>query len=104
MGPQGQPVGSIATVPSEVDYIARLLWGKIYAGLISCPYSHAYRFMNKYREWIPKHPEFIIDPLTGADLHHTCTHGPKTAWGMDGWAPATGPSYLSLCLTTLRCS
>ena len=29
VGPQGQPIGSVATVPVEVDEIARTVWGKV---------------------------------------------------------------------------
>ena len=56
--PQGQAIGSFAPRQTEMDHIARAVGGKIYVGLIDCPYSHAYLYMSRYRDWIPRHPDF----------------------------------------------
>jgi len=47
VGPQGQPKGSIATHPDEVDDIVRKAWAKIYKGNVTDEAAHLAKFCNR---------------------------------------------------------
>ena len=51
-GPKGQPKGSIATAPGEVDEILRESLDKIYKGNTNNPEEKADEYMKKYTRYI----------------------------------------------------
>ena len=88
VGPQGQPAGTIATDPQEVDAILTRFNTRITDGNIpGDKRSHASSFMSKYKEHIFSSVPFSKPSWTGEFLHIICVEGPFTAGGMDGWSP-----------------
>ena len=53
-GPQGQPAGSLATSPTEVDEIVRTKWAEIYRGNVEDPDHLVDQFLNKYADYLPR--------------------------------------------------
>ena len=89
VGPDLQPVGSISTDPAEVDSIVTRIWTKIYDGNVSPAnvFMHMVTFFAEFICYVFCRTTFHLEPFSGADLFQACVHGPKTAGGMDGWAP-----------------
>ena len=86
-GPMGQPAGTTATNPLEVDSIIRRAYDHIYKGNVTDLKEHAKDFVSKYSYALFKRDEFDIDDITGDELHMACTTGPFTAGSMDGISP-----------------
>ena len=87
VGPQGQPKGSIATDPREVDSIFTRAWQAIYKGNVSNPMEHAGKFLDKYSKWLFSSDAFELGKLDPQDLMDVCVNGSMTAAGLDGWSP-----------------
>ena len=88
IGPKGEPKGSIATSPSEVDAILTRFNTRITDGNIEEDKRvHASKFMSKYKQYIFSSSTFSKPEWTGEFLHSICVEGPFTAGGMDGWSP-----------------
>ena len=91
-GPQGQPAGSVATSPKEVDAICREEYGKIYKGNVSDHETLVKEYRGKYdtkeSKFIYKAKRAKIDTITAEDLQTTARTTKETAGGLDQWAPA----------------
>ena len=91
-GPQGQPKGSVATSPKEIDAILRETYGKIYKGNVA---DHE-RLVQKYLEMFDAEGSRFIyhgkvatmTDLTAEDLRTTARKSRETAAGLDRWTPA----------------
>ena len=86
-GPMGQPPGSTATNPLEIDSIIRRAYDKIYKGNVKDLKAHAKDFISKYSDSLFRREEYLIDDMTGEELHMACITGPFTAGSMDGISP-----------------
>ena len=70
-GPNGEPKGSIATEPSEVDLIARTKWGRITRGNLKNEAANVRKFMQRYdkeQNVVYKSKPFKVAPITADDL------------------------------------
>ena len=81
-GPQGQPAGTIATSPNEVDQILRKTLGKIYQGNAANGEGKAQRYMEKHAKFIFKAKNASMEDLTAEDLKETaaCTGRRLCRW------------------------
>ena len=67
-GPKGQPEGTYATDPAEVDEIIRKAWGGIFRGNCDNPHKQAALFMQQYKEHVYGGEEQTDPPLTAAHM------------------------------------
>ena len=67
-GPQGEPVGSVATSPTEVDEIVREAYGKIYAGNKTEQEVALQEYLETTGKYIFDGPEANLPPMSGDHL------------------------------------
>ena len=82
-GPKGQPKGTVATSPTEIDAIIRKAYGKIYKGNAKDQEKKAEEYMQKYAEYLHKDKQANIEDITGEDLEYTGRTTADLAAGMD---------------------
>lgn len=87
-GPNGEPSGTYATKPKEIDFIIRKAWGKQIKGNLDNPHKAAAKFIEMYAQYIPKSPEIEVLPITGRLLFEVCVKATKSVAGPDGFEPA----------------
>lgn len=74
VGPQFQPIGSIATHPDVVDRIVRNAWADIYAGNVTDEEEHLRNFLSQMAGYLfARKEQFKVDDFTAKDLYHACT-------------------------------
>ena len=83
-GPQGQPAGSVATSPKEVDAICREEYGEIYKGNVSDHKKLVKEYREKYdtkgSKFIYKAKRAKIDAITAEDLQTTARTTKDNCW------------------------
>ena len=84
---KGQPKGTVATSPAEIDAIIRKTYGKIYAGNVMGQEQKTEEYMDKYSECLHKEKQANVEDITGEDLETTGRMTGDSAAGMDQWAP-----------------
>ena len=70
-GPRGQPAGTVATSPTEVDAIIRKVYGEIYKGNQikgQTQEETADKYIKEYEDFILKQQEDSIEEITGEDV------------------------------------
>ena len=85
-GPQGQPAGTVATSPTEVDAIIRNVYGDTYKGDSrkgESPEEMAEKYIEEYKEFIFQEQEASIEEITGEDVQKVVSAQKETAGGMD---------------------
>ena len=85
-GPRGQPAGTVATSPTEVDAIIRKVYGEIYKGngrKGQTPEEMADNYIEEYKDFIFRQQEASIEEITGEDIKKTVTTQKETARGME---------------------
>ena len=87
-GPRGEPIGTYATQPAEVDGILRRAWRAIFRGNLEDQHKAAAKFLAKYDKYVYRGEEFKIGPLTMEEVKETCRDSTKSAAGPDGYEPA----------------
>lgn len=89
-GPNGEPAGSWATNPAELDDLLKKAWCPIYQGNVPSGRDdyHIRHFHETYHTYIFTAPEHQINELSWEDLQQSCTQASKSASGLDDWAPA----------------
>ena len=85
VGTLGEPIGSFATLPDEIDSIARAAWGKIYKGVASNVEQLVDSFITKYGQFMFHREEFVLGDLDPHDFMKHCIHRKVSAGGLDGW-------------------
>ena len=89
VGPKGQPIGTIATSPKEVDEIVKESWSQIYRGNEEDHEAAAKKFLEEYKEFLYKQTEEEnIGMVTGAEIKEACQDAAETAAGLDIWSPS----------------
>ena len=61
-GPEGQPPGSVATDPAEVDKIIQGVMGKIYDGNVKDQTAMTNAYMEHYSEFLYDQKEATMTP------------------------------------------
>ena len=90
VGPDGQPIGSVTSIPQEVDQIARDTWDVIFNSNVSDLLQSTAFFLAKYAPYLFRHDEVILEPVSGVMLYNICKHAnKKSVGGMDGWSLPT---------------
>lgn len=84
-GPQGQPAGTYATAPREVDSIVRGVWDRIFQRNVEDEEELIRNFEAQYHAHIYRGPSANVDPITPKQLQRNITNANDTASGMDGW-------------------
>ena len=97
VGPQGQPIGSITSIPSEIDGVIRADCQQIYEGNVTNLTEHASWFIGKYGSFLFSSEEFKVPKIDGHKLFLLCTKGPFSAGGLDGWCPADWSVLPEIC-------
>ena len=91
-GPQGQPKGSVATSPKEIDAIIRETYGKIYKGNVADHEQLVREYMKMYdtkgSKYVYHGKAATMTDLTAEDLRTTARTTKETAAGLDRWTPA----------------
>lgn len=89
-GPCGEPPGSWATNPAEIDTMLRASWDPIYQGNIPPHQSqqHTSNFFSRYANFIHIAPPQQVDDLHWQDLKNACLKSSKSSPGLDQWHPA----------------
>eukprot|EP00969_Alexandrium_andersonii_P316479 13981138-Alexandrium_andersonii.AAC.1 len=62
-------------------------WDQVYQGNGEVE-TVAARFLSRYREFLPRHPQFEVADITARDLVQAFGANAPTAAGPDSWAPA----------------
>ena len=86
-GPEGQPKGSIATDPVEVDRIATRVWQKIYEGQSDGKHGRTERFVQTYCRHMHSMEPITLQPISEQDVRESFRKAPHNAGGLDGWLP-----------------
>ena len=83
-GPKGEPPGSIATDPKEVDDIAVDAGTRVYNGNTPDVMRLVHNFLDKYRKYIPKPPDtkHNVQDLDGPSLQYATRIAPNTSQGL----------------------
>ena len=85
--PKGQPKGSVACDPQEVDAITRRAWGIATKGNQCNKNQLIHKFFKTYAEHIFVRKEVEMQPLTGTELKKTCCDASNSVAGLDHFAP-----------------
>ena len=88
IGPRGQPPGTVATSPKEVDAIVRQEYDRIYDGNVEEQEAFANRYMRDYDPYIFKMSNADIMKINGGEVEEAARAARETAAGMDQWSPA----------------
>ena len=86
-GERGEPKGSIATRPDEIDENVIRAYQTIYDGNVENASEKVKLYMAEYDSYIYKGKQARLSKIRGEDLQEVIADAAETASGMDQWAP-----------------
>ena len=86
-GQKGQPDGTVATSPADIDAIIRERCGNTYAGNVGGQQKKTEVYMEKHSEYIFRQAQANSEDITAEDLETMAKMTADSAAGMDQWAP-----------------
>ena len=87
-GPNGEPVGTYSTDPTEIDEEGRHQWGKIYGGNFKDEKKAVKYLMANYHDVIYRAKEATVSRIICPQLKAACPRGLDSVGGMDHWQPS----------------
>ena len=110
-GPQGQPPGSLAVDPAEVDEGLKEAWAEVFQETeMDGGAERRARFFDKYGHYIHSAPERPCEPITAEQLRRRCCAAKPSACGPDQlavvdlkWLPLEAYERLAQLLKAIEC-
>jgi hypothetical protein len=83
----GGKKGQLTSNPSDIDWVVRRAWKKIYDGIGGCIDTAVEHYFDKYSKYILKAVPFEVAELDGERVYQAFSKAAKSAGAMDGWSP-----------------
>ena len=86
-GPNGEPIGSIATSQKQVDSIVRQAYQELDIGNMVDIEAATKRYLEDYAQFIYNGKEARVTHLAEEHLKEMAIHAKESTCGTDQWAP-----------------